>query len=155
MAVAKSAGTPTRQTMPPILVEKKQETQMKARVDFTHILQDSQEIGSDNEHMVSRVFFNLKAGFLTHEGLYVDVKQIAGGEFESTPLEIGPPHGYRGPFNHQAFRDLVEQYYRNAIGSSGWAIRVAPGAKNIRMQNNMIRTPMSAEIELPDGPGGW
>jgi hypothetical protein len=127
---------------------------MRAIVTFTHILQDSQDLGSTDEHMVSRVFFKLKVGFLTHEDLYVDVKQIAGGKFDDTPLEVGAPHGYKGPFNHEAFRDLVERYYRNAVGQSGWAFRVGPGA-NVRMRNNILSSPMTAEIEIGEGAAGW
>ena len=86
-----------------------------ALVKFTRLIQDSQDYGSDDEHMVSRAFFDLTIGENTYENLSVDIKQQVGSNFETSPLEISKPNGYNGPFNHQAFQGAVEKYYRSLV----------------------------------------
>ena len=68
------------------------------KVKFNSLLQDSQDLGSDDEHMVSRVFFDLEFRGETFIGLHADVKQTVGARFESAPLEVSKPDGYHGPF---------------------------------------------------------
>src|SRR6266571_981188 len=101
----------------------------KVRVTFKECVQDSQDYGSDDDHMVSRVFFSLEIEGRTYEGLHADVKQAVGSSFETGPIEVGPPAGasYRGPFNHSAFRAAVESYYRGLVGARGKGIRISGG----------------------------
>lgn len=80
----------------------------KARVVFDKLIQDSQDYGSTDEHMVSRVFFTLELEGKTHNDLYADIKQTVGSSFEIASLEVSPPRGYAGPFNHEAFRKAAE-----------------------------------------------
>src|SRR4030042_3449613 len=87
----------------------------RAKVTFTKCIQDSQDYGSNDDQMVSRVFFSLQIGQKSYPDLYVDIKQSAGGSFETTPLEVGTPHGYDGPFNYCAFRKAAEDYYRSLV----------------------------------------
>ena len=77
--------------------------------EFVSCVQGSQEYGSTDQHMVSRVFFWLAVGGRRHDNLHVDVKQVAGGDYEKDPLEVSRPYGYDGPFNYEAFRDEVEK----------------------------------------------
>src|SRR4029077_11625065 len=71
------------------------ETKMQAKVTFRKLIQDSQEYGSNDEHIVSREFFDLEIGGKRHSDLYVDIKQPVGSDFETAPLEVGPPHDHR------------------------------------------------------------
>lgn len=57
-----------------------------ARVTLHRIRQDSQELGSDDEHMASRIFFALGVDGERYEGLHADVKQPVGSSFKDTPL---------------------------------------------------------------------
>ena len=68
---------------------------------------------------------------------------------------IGKPEGYRGPFNHLAFRDAAESYFRSLVGSAGRGIRIE-GASNIRMMNNTFDFQQVSEFEI-DGStsGAW
>lgn len=120
-----------------------------ACVTFRRIRQDSQDLGSDDEHMVSRLFFDLEVGGERHEGLYADVKQPVGSDFESASLEVSRPAGYDGPFNYSSFRAAAEEYYRQAIGSRGSAIRIE-GASDVRMRDNLIEQKAVAEFEVPE-----
>ena len=128
------------------------------RVTFQKCLQDSQELGSTDEHMVSRLFFNLEVNGRAFTGFHCNVKQIVGAQYESdSPLEIGLPAGtsYRGPFNYEAFRAEAERYYREAFGSQGQAIRIAPGARNIRMWNNVSVREKVVEFEASGPDAAW
>ena len=123
----------------------------KAKVIFCKCIQDSQDYGSDDEWMVSRVFFNLEIGEEKFEELYADVKQTVGSDYDTAPLEVSQPFGYEGVFNHQAFRDCAEKYYRSCVGSEGTGIRIGKGARGIRMRNNTIVKEMICEFEINGG----
>lgn len=110
----------------------------KAKVTFHKCIQDSQEYGSNDEYMVSRIFFDIEIGEQTHPNLYVDIKQTVGGSFETFSLEVSTPYGYKGPLNYNAFRDAAENDYRSFVGSHGSGIHIGGGASNIRMYNNTI-----------------
>ena len=127
----------------------------KAKVVFQKCIQDSQEYGSNDESMVSRVFFDLEIDGQKYPDLYVDIKQTVGGSFETTPIEVGSPQGYRGPFNYVAFRNAVERYYRSLVGAQGSAIHIED-ARNIRMYNNLLVKVQSVEFEVHGGADiGW
>ena len=125
-----------------------------AIVTLTEIVQDSQDYGSDDEHMVSRVYFDLAVEGRRYTGLHVDVKQTVGSSFEMAPLEVSAPVGYRGPMNHDALRAAVEGYYRNHIGREGRFIHLT-GSSNIRMQGNHVRSRVQVEFEVPQSDAAW
>jgi hypothetical protein len=112
-------------------------------VNLTKFVQDAQEYGSNNEWMVSRVFFDVVVDGTPSGSFHADVKLVVGGSFETDALEVGPPVGYGGPFNHARFADEVVKYIRALVGASGSGIRIGPGARNIRMMNNTFVQPKS------------
>jgi hypothetical protein len=124
-----------------------------AKIIFNKCIQDSQEYGSDNEHMISRVFFTLKIGDRNID-LHSDIKQAVGSSYETGPIEVGLPEGYKGPFNYEVFRDAAEMYYRKLVGSGANGISIQVGT-NIRMQNNTFNEEMSIECEVDETSGGW
>jgi hypothetical protein len=126
----------------------------RAKVTFERLIQDSQDYGSDDEHMVSRVFFSLEVEGKEHQGLYANIKQPVGSSFETAPLEISKPVGYQGPFNHAAFSAATERYYRALVGAAGRGIRI-DGGNNIRMRNNTFVQPGTAEFEIKASGGPW
>ena len=75
----------------------------KCIVIFTKCVQDSQDYGSDDEHMVSRVFFDIQIDGEVHRDLHCDIKQVVGSSYETGDIEVGRPAGYRAPFNYTAF----------------------------------------------------
>jgi len=125
-----------------------------ARLLLHKLIQDSQDYGSDDEHMVSRVFFDLEIDGKNHPGLYADIKQPVGSSFESSPLEVSSPANYKGPFNYDAFRNIVEHYYRSLVGAGGSGIRIE-GGSNIRMRNNTFVRSVAAEFEVQLAGGPW
>jgi hypothetical protein len=128
----------------------------KAQLIFTTIIQDSQEFGSNNEHMVSRIFFDLRVGGDLHNGLAADVKQTVGADYENDPLEVSLPHSLAGSVIFEDFRKHVEQYYRESFGSSESAFRLGPATK-VRMMHNVVNRRSVAEIEFLDSQrkAGW
>lgn len=129
---------------------------IKGKLAFSRILQVSQELGSNDEHMVSRVFFDLLVGQEAHRDLYADIKQTVGTSYETAPLEVSFPQGFRGRLSYDQFRRHVEAYYRRAIGSTGMGIHVSGGA-SITMRNNNFAFPMVVDIEVDENtePSGW
>lgn len=119
----------------------------KAKVIFHKLIQDSQDYGSDDQHMASRAFFTVDIEGNVSEEAYVDIKQSVGSDFETTPLEVSKLVGYNGPFNYQAFRQAAESYYRSLVGGQGSGIHIA-GGSNIRMRNNTFNTREMAEFEV-------
>jgi hypothetical protein len=126
----------------------------QAKITLLSLVQDSQEYGSDDEYMVSRVFFDLEIDGTKYQGPHCDVKQIVGSSFETSPLEVSAPTGYKGPLNHHAFQEIVEHYYRGLVGSQGQGIRIT-GGSNIRMQNNTFIQPSEATFEVHVSGGTW
>jgi hypothetical protein len=125
-----------------------------AEVAFHELIQDSQEYGSDDEHMVSRVFFSVEVDGKTFQGLSADVKQTVGSDIETAPLEVSSPLGYDGPWNDIAFAQAAEEYYRRLIGSHGSGIRIGGGSSNVRMWHNTIRS--ESRVSFPvSSSGSW
>ena len=127
----------------------------RAKLFIQQLIQDSQDFGSDDEHMVSRVFFDLEVDGHRHSGLSANIKQTVGTPYETAPLEVSRPAGYEGPFNHAAFQNIVEQYYRSLVGGQGGGIRIGAGSSNIRMRNNRFIQPATAEFDVQGSGGTW
>ena len=123
-------------------------------ITFHELVQDSQEYGSDDEHMVSRAFFTLEADGKNYGRLSADIKQPVGSSFETTALEVSPPSSYKGPLDHEAFRKQVEDYYRELIGRRGHGIRIEGGG-NIRMQNNLFVAEKKVSFQVGSKDMGW
>lgn len=128
-----------------------------ATINISHCIQDMQNM-STNENalvMASRIFFSMEIGDARYSNLYVDIAQPYGTDYESEPIEVGPPVGYKGPFNHKKFSEEIENYYRSLVGSQGGGIVVA-GGNNIRMRNNTFYKAHIFTFELPVAiEGAW
>lgn len=118
-----------------------------ATVHFKELIQDSQNYGSDDKHMVSRVFFDLQVGDKKYPGAYANLKQAVGAS-ASDPIEVSPPAGYSGPFDHPAFQAAVETYFRSILGGSQSAAKRGPGAKALRIRDCRHRKAASVTFEV-------
>lgn len=122
-----------------------------AKLTFSRLIQDTQDVGSDDDHMLSRVYFNLEVGGMNYGELSATIKQTIG----SDTLEVSAPQGYKGPFDHAVFSQAVTDYYRGLVGQSGSGIRIGPGAKNIRMRNNTFVRPLAVQFDVKDSVPEW
>lgn len=124
------------------------------RIDFTHCIQNAHELGSNDEFMVSRVFFRATPEGGTPVDAYCDIKQSVGASYETGKIEVGKIEGGRLSIDYDDFRTAVESYYRKLVGSSGVAIRIE-GSANVKMYNNHLHMPWSVDIRSADERGGW
>lgn len=125
---------------------------MKAKIHFRELIQDSQDLGGDDEHMVSEVLFDLEIAGHTKPGLSCMVKQTVGGSFESEPLEVSRPRE-ADSLDLEEFRNAVEDYFRGLVGSSGRVLRVGPDASSLRMRNNRFVSSKTVEISVIKNQG--
>src|SRR2546426_6904428 len=103
----------------------------RLKVIFDRCIQDAQEFGSDDEFMVSRVFFTIEVGGRTYGNLHANLKQTVGSNYATGAIEVGPPIGYDGSFNHEAFAEAAKRYYRSVVGPGATGIRIEGDAQNI------------------------
>ena len=121
----------------------------KALLIFNMIIQDSQEFGSNNMEMVSRVFFDLRIGSDLNTGFSADVKQPIGADHERDPLEISLPKSLVGAIHSEDLRDFVERYYRESLAPPTSSYGFGPGTR-IRMMHNVVSRRSVEEIEFLD-----
>ena len=124
----------------------------RVQVKLESCIQDSQDFGSDDEHMVSRVFVTITVGDKKTPG-YVDIKQTVGASPDT--IEVGRPQGYRGPFNQDIFRREVSRYFLARIGPAGSGIRIEDGATDIRMRRNVFVAELIFEFDADETSKAW
>jgi len=124
-----------------------------ATVTFHKLIQEAQDVSSTDSkqnHVVSRVFFRLDLNDEHYADMSVILRQPFGTDYAKESIEVEKPFGsYAGNWNHNAFRKIVEDYYRSAIGSQGKAMRIGPGSGNVRMRGNTIGFLKSYQLEIP------
>lgn len=124
------------------------------RVAVKKCIQDSQEYGSNDEEMISRVFFSIYVDGVLKGEYHADIKQIVGSTYSSDNIEVTRPQNYAGPFNHELFSDKIAGYFSKLVNSSGSMISLG-GAKNIRMINNTFIMPYEFQFEAEQTGASW
>jgi hypothetical protein len=117
----------------------------RVRVKLKKCIQNSQEAGSDDSHMISRVFYEIVVNGNKQGNFYSDIKQPVGSEYNAEDLEVTVPTEYKGPFDHERFANGIRNYYQRLVGPKGSAISYG-GTKSVAMKNNTIM--MHAEFEF-------
>ncbi len=107
---------------------------------------NSPECGGDDDHVGSRVYFDLEIEGQRHPNLYADVKQPIGLGSEEQFLGVTEPHGYAGPFNLLVFQGLVEFYYRHVIGAQ--SLMFGTKATDMRFVGYVLEQEMRVEFEV-------
>jgi hypothetical protein len=124
----------------------------RAVLELKSLHRDAAELGSDEEVLVSRVFFHLRVSGEAPRRLAADVRQRVREDHASTPLEITRPIDYRGPLNYAAFRRCVEAYYRRLVsGATGDRSQ----ARALQARDQIIGAPMNFSFDIPDDPSVW
>lgn len=126
----------------------------RVEVTLTRCVQDSHEYGSNDEHMVSRVFLQIGRPGGQVQDTFADVKQTVGASYDAGPLEVGRPQAYKGPLDYARFQEEVGAYYRSLVGSTASAIKLAPGS-TARMQGNVFNKRHAFLMDVEEGGGGW
>ena len=123
-------------------------------INVKKCIQDSQEYGSTDEHMVSRVFYSIDVDGVSKGDDYSDIKQIVGSAYSSDNMEVSRPHEYRGPYDHHIFSDELAGYFSRLVNSSGSMISLG-GATNVRMRNNTFIIPYRFQFEADRPAASW
>jgi hypothetical protein len=105
-------------------------------VRFHQLMQNSQELGSNDEHMISQVSFSLEVDGKAKGEFSATLKQTVGSEFNDANIEVSPPDGYDGDFDHNGFSDVARRYFTSSIGQQGRGIRIEGRPANLTMLNN-------------------
>ncbi len=124
-------------------------------INVQKCIQDSQEFGSTDEHMMSRVFFSVELDGVPKGNDYCDIKQIVGSTYSSRNMEVGRPKEYRGPYDHRVFSDEIAAYFSRCVGSNGAGISFGKNAQNIRMRNNTFAFPYRFQFEAEGTAASW
>ena len=121
------------------------------RVNFISCAYDSEHYGSDDQYIVSRVFFGIWCEGRQYPGLHADIKHPVDGDFdfEDDLFEITLPHGYDGPISPEGFRRAVGRYYRSLIGGNGLGIQNGTGMFRMRDHTYLL----ARSFEFPLGGG--
>ncbi len=123
-------------------------TMLIATVAFRRCIINSPEFGSNEDHVGSRVFFDLSVADEGYANLYVDIRQLVREGTEHEPLLVTHPSNYSGPFNFQVFQGLVEFYYRHAVGGK-WGMFGMHGIR-MRLENWTVEQEMLVQFEVFD-----
>ncbi len=126
----------------------------KAHVLFKRIIVDSQSIECfkpSDDHMISRLFFDLEIDGKHYSDMMVEVKQPYGTKYELEPVEVSKLIGpYQGNWNHNYFSELVDKYYKSLIGKKGKIIKITDEARATTFRNCTFHLQEKFEFEIPD-----
>lgn len=113
-------------------------------IRFTHCITDSQEYGSDSEHMNSKLFFEAaRVGdsnriWIVQSGCIVRQDRGESFTFETMPFNVENPPEISGQINYGEFRDAVERYFRLLVGPEGVAVRIGANVTNLRISEQQV-----------------
>ncbi|MEE8153802.1 MAG: hypothetical protein V3T53_02455 [Phycisphaerales bacterium] len=125
---------------------------MKAQITFLALVQDIDDYNKaehGEKQMVSRIVFSLEFDGLKHDQLVVEVSRPRWSDYKTAPLTFGSlSHGLMGgPWNHEAFADLADDYYRSALELS-----VSRGeASDVWIRNNRIDWVKTYDVDIEVG----
>lgn len=125
----------------------------KANVTIHKCIQD---IHDTDGIMKSKVYFSIKIDGKVYDNLSVMISHNFGIDYSTEPLEVHKVEGLNINLNHAEFSDIIEEYYRSLVGSSGSGINFGNGATNIRMRNNTFIKEYKFDINVIDSVSdGW
>ena len=124
------------------------------RINVQRCIQDSQELGSTDKHMVSRVFFSIEVDGVSEGDDYCEIKQTVGSTYSPETLEVSRPYKYRGPYDHRAFSDEIARYFSTLVNSSGAVISVG-NPQPIRMMHNIFVSSYHFQFDAEGSGASW
>ena len=123
-------------------------------ITFHKIEVCSQDLGSTDEHMVSRLHAEVTPTGQPRRPITVAIKQTVGSTFDRESIEVlGCPDG----LDAIAFRGEVADYYLGLVSTStGAAIRLERAA-SLKLRNCSLARDVSVSIPLAERQrgGGW
>jgi hypothetical protein len=123
-------------------------------VNIQECILDSQEYGSTDQHMVSRVFFTIGADDKPPTEDHCDIKQVVGSTYSPNSVEVGHPAKYKGPYDHEKFASEVAEYFCKLVNSKG-AVFSLGEATSVRMMNTRFTVPHRFTFNAEGAGPGW
>ena len=117
---------------------------MKTRIIFHDVVQDGLELGSDEEHAVSRVHFDLEQGQESYTGLFVDLTEPVNTRHETSDVQVGE---FESPvkLSRKAFEKAVCSYYQSLVQSAGYGKHLAKD-KGFRSHGDVLGLKQVVEL---------
>ena len=119
-----------------------------ATVTFRRCVVNAPELGCDEQHVGSRIYFDLDVEGKQFFDLYTDIRQTIGWAAEGESLEVTPPIGYSGPLNFPIFEGLVGFYFRHVIGAQGFMF--GSKATTMRFVGYVLEQEMKVQCEIDE-----
>jgi len=95
-----------------------------------------QELGTNDEYMVSKLFFSLEKTGHVYSDLDCIIKQTVGSDYRKDNfIEVYANIPKSMGVNIGNFQKAARQYYQNLIGQLGAVIVTPEGVNNVRMGN--------------------
>jgi len=115
---------------------------------------DSEEFGSDQDHMVSRLEFSFVFDGEGYSGCYVNLKQPVGSDYSTARLEVSRPQGaaYRGPWNQGDFAAVAEVYYHTCQIA---IVQMSRSGVDGRPQDCRVDAHTTCELDVSGRSPGW
>jgi hypothetical protein len=123
---------------------------MKGFIQKSHFIRG----GTAGDELDGQVVFDMEADGRRTNDCHADMKLVVGGTYEVDSIEVARPVGYRGPFDHARFSELVGKYVTNAVGREGWAVRLGPGA-GVTMINCFYARAETGSFEASSDGAAW
>jgi hypothetical protein len=104
----------------------------KIAIRFLRVIAQSQQAGSSDERMVSRVTFGISLDGRYMGTHYADLKHTVRAPMPADAIEVGPPKkawssdDYKGPWAQQAFAEAVRAYFVGLVAPTERASRRRP-----------------------------
>ena len=126
-------------------------------VVFTSYEPGEIKIGGTSEHGTALIRFSMNVGERSVPDLTASVKLPVGEQHGSSPMEIGMPSGYKGPFDYAAFQKCAEKYVRRQLGGSGDERAQFSFAKGVgvKITGGTFRDRQSCSFQVEDSGAGW
>ncbi|MET0516209.1 MAG: hypothetical protein ABW047_12900 [Nitrospiraceae bacterium] len=111
-------------------------------VRVKYFVYNATEFGSNDEIIVSRIFYDMSVNGQKRGESYSDLTHRVD-TLEPEAIEVTHPAGYTGPFNHAAFTDKLIAYYQGIMSRS-------LGASSMQRANQRIIMPVEFEVQAAD-----
>ena len=105
----------------------------KAKIIFFKCIHDSQEFGTNDEYMISRVYFSLEYNGIEKDS-FAQIKQPAGSSCNEKFFEVSFPEGIPEPLNSDYLTDTVKAYYMRLVGARGCFVKLGDNGVSARIQ---------------------
>jgi hypothetical protein len=105
-------------------------------VRVKYFVYNATEFGSNDEIIVSRIFYDMSVNGQKRGEFYSDLTHRVD-TLEPEAIEVTQPSGYTGPFNHAAFADKLIAYYQGI-------------ASSMQRANQRIIMPVEVEVQAAD-----